>query len=251
MVDVDVALESLRRDALAVSQARTDLAVAPLLPAYPHELESLTVARDRSMLAAASAGASIGQMAQALQARSGVHARQMLDRAPLPQSAREETLQGWGAALRRRRSDASLNRGQLAVLAVMSRPEVVLLEDGQLMPTPEQVELLRAALSMSAQNRAARLRVIREQQVAPRPLTRVGGPRRGPLSDEQQQRLEKIRQVLATLQPLLNERDDLLVAAQESGIPMSRIAAETGMSAADVRRSIDVVQRRAASTQMG
>ncbi|PZE33915.1 hypothetical protein DEJ31_15860 [Curtobacterium sp. MCPF17_031] len=93
VVDVDVALESLRRDALAVSQARTDLAVAPLLPGYPDELESLTAARDRSMLVAAAAGASIGQLTQALQARSGVHARQMLDRAPLPQSAREETLQ--------------------------------------------------------------------------------------------------------------------------------------------------------------
>jgi hypothetical protein len=245
---VDDALDQLRRDALAVSSARTGLWSASHLPTYPEELEALVAARDASMLAAAAAGASIGQMAHVLQARSGTRTRQMLDRAPLPDSARQETLHEWGVALRRRRSDGNLNRGQLAVLAVMSRADVVALEDGQRMPSPEQVELLRAALSMSQQNRTARLRVIREQQVGPRPLPRTGGPRRGPLSDAQQERLVELRQMLEVLRPLLEERDDLLASAQESGIPMSRIAAETGLSPADVRRSIDAVQRRGAST---
>lgn len=218
---------------------------------YPTELETFIGARNESMLAAAAAGASIGQMSHALGARSGQRTRQMLDQAPLPQSARNEAQHAWGVALRHRRSEANLNRGQVAVLSVMSRGDIIALEDGERKPTPEEVELLRAALSMSPQNRAARLRVIREQQVGPRPLPRTGGPRKGPLSDEQEQHLESVRQVLSTLQPLLEQRDTLLAAAQASGIPMSRIAAEVGMSPADVRRSIDVVQRSRASTLTG
>lgn len=203
------------------------------------------------MLVAAAAGASIGQMSHAMQARSGTRTRQMLDLAPLPESAQQEALHDWGVALRRRRSDGNLNRGQVAVLSLMSRGDVIALEDGERKPTPEEVELLRAALSMSPQNRAARLRVVREQQVGPRPLPRTGGPRKGPLNDEQEQHLERVRQVLATLQPLLEQRDALLSEAQESGIPMSRIAAEVGLTPAEVRRSIDVVQRQKASTLAG
>jgi hypothetical protein len=55
--------------------------------------------------------------------------------------------------------------------------------------------------------------------------------------------LQEVRASLARLQPLLHERDSLLAAAQEAGIPMTRIAAETVMLPADVRKSIDKVQR--------
>ncbi len=224
---------------------------AALLPAYPAAVETLVAARNTSMLAAAAAGASIGQMAQALHARSGVRARQMLDLAPLPGSAREETLHDWGVTLRRRRSGVNVNRGQLAVLAMTTRDVVVALEDGERMPAPEEVELLRAALAMSPQNRSARLRVVREQQVAPRPLPQRGGRHTGPMTAEQEQRLAEIRVLLAALRPLMERRDDLLAATQASGLPMTRIASETGLTAADVRRSIDGAQRRSQSTQQG
>lgn len=77
----------------------------------------------------------------------------------------------------------------------------------------------------------------------PRPLPQTGGTR-GSLSAAEEQRLQEVRASLARLPPLLDERDSLLAAAQEAGIPMTRIAAETGMRPADVRKSIDKVQRR-------
>jgi hypothetical protein len=57
--------------------------------------------------------------------------------------------------------------------------------------------------------------------------------------------------VLARLQPLILQRDELLAAAQASGIPMARIGRETGLPLVDVRRSIDAALRRNSSTPAG